>query len=1131
MDTRLRQIVPKGPGVYFIVTDNSQVAEIEAESRLRVIFINSQQGPVNCLVKFAQNDTASFTATFGKASRTKEKKGDFGHKVCLDALKAGPIGVINLRTFDETRDLTQVATINPNTKLTTAVREAKVPYSDLFNKNGYWNPRKENVTEKYFSTTGFLNFGNVSTNDVSLFVVKAPESDVANLTDQFDETLENTTLEITDYPGINWNMRLKDTFVKVYVFQNAFMNAHNNQSYGQYFDANDKVRLDQLDELSNVASASFVGSYVGSVIPELVTESGAQVSIDVVMFQDYMKTGIICDINNELLEASITDNGMIDLFGFDSMMTLTGDFMTIPSFMSYPDFIYTFDKDTLIPVTPSTRYDNRPVSTNNALKYGVESTTITDSTFVTNSSTGINIDDFMIGEHGLVRIKNITLHDEIVETKTEVIFDGDEFKPEDANVVYSNGKYYCINSNKWLESNDGKIWSIIDIDFCTTPSGNPIKFINIVNNAVAVSGKVVAVGYCPVEQANYVVVYENGNAIFYKLAGTGSQNINITYASGTYLVYGANVYYSNDSRSWTLSTSHNVLAAQYIPNLSGAKFIALFDMSSFNDDYSTDFINDFAIKISFDGITWSEIKSTYSSITPGEVRATQNGFLFDDTNIYIVSKGKVWTIQKSKLNVEGESWTGIDIDSELGLTNSKVFPYLGTSQSTTTANIIVNTKNGDVNKTLIINKTSNTLTVGDGPQVDSDDFFASRWFNLSNGYHIATGISDEVPTYYFVTNEITEATFNCTYDLVYSKATYGADGSLKVFGTGDNKYVVKVNPYVEKGSTLLNKFVIESYKPSESQFIDGTAARQEEILDVMNSQAIVKGLRGTTGIAYFVDAFKSYIRPGYKRQFGTLNNTMHDSNRFTRAIVNEPFISDLLKSTNPLFKTNPGDDTLNYEYIAVGGNKLYSKTLLTKFTDGEGSGWCFFVGPGDMIGGMEKPNTGWVSNLFYQKRNVFDVAANETGRISGINELAENFDEVNDLKFLQKFSYNPIMNINGDITLYGNQSGQRVVSKQQQWHNVELLCYIKENLYNMARPDIFKKGTYDEYLATQTNVEEFMNSLVIANAVKGNPAPIVKCDLENNTAEIQSYKIKLVHVEYVPYDCIEKVVFDIQVNK
>lgn len=83
----------------------------------------------------------------------------------------------------------------------------------------------------------------------------------------------------------------------------------------------------------------------------------------------------------------------------------------------------------------------------------------------------------------------------------------------------------------------------------------------------------------------------------------------------------------------------------------------------------------------------------------------------------------------------------------------------------------------------------------------------------------------------------------------------------------------------------------------------------------------------------------------------------------------------------------------------------------------------------------------------------------------------------------------------------------------------------------MARPDIFKKGTYDEYLATQTNVEEFMNSLVIANAVKGNPAPIVKCDLENNTAEIQSYKIKLVHVEYVPYDCIEKVVFDIQVNK
>ena len=41
MDVRIRQIVPKAPGTYFIVTDNSQIQEIEEESRLRIFFINS----------------------------------------------------------------------------------------------------------------------------------------------------------------------------------------------------------------------------------------------------------------------------------------------------------------------------------------------------------------------------------------------------------------------------------------------------------------------------------------------------------------------------------------------------------------------------------------------------------------------------------------------------------------------------------------------------------------------------------------------------------------------------------------------------------------------------------------------------------------------------------------------------------------------------------------------------------------------------------------------------------------------------------------------------------------------------------------------------------------------------------
>ena len=302
MDIKLRQIVSKAAGIYFIVTDNSQIPAIEEESRLRVIFINSPKGPVNCLVKFAQNDTASFTSIFGTANRSKEKKGDFGHKVCLDALTAGPIGVINLRSFDDNEDVTQVASINPNTHLITGVKTDKVPYASLFNRNGYWIPDKEMLTEKYFETSGYLNFANVGSNDVSVFVVKATETEVSMLTNEYEKTLAETYLEIDDYPNLDFNMRLVDTFVKVYVFNNNFNGAHLNATYGQYFNADDTITKANLEALTSVSGTGFVGSYVGSVIPNLVSETSDNLSIDDIMYADYMLTGVMCDINNELLE-------------------------------------------------------------------------------------------------------------------------------------------------------------------------------------------------------------------------------------------------------------------------------------------------------------------------------------------------------------------------------------------------------------------------------------------------------------------------------------------------------------------------------------------------------------------------------------------------------------------------------------------------------------------------------------------------------------------------------------------------------------------------------------------------------------------------------------------------------------
>ena len=165
--------------------------------------------------------------------------------------------------------------------------------------------------------------------------------------------------------------------------------------------------------------------------------------------------------------------------------------------------------------------------------------------------------------------------------------------------------------------------------------------------------------------------------------------------------------------------------------------------------------------------------------------------------------------------------------------------------------------------------------------------------------------------------------------------------------------------------------------------------------------------------------------------------------------------------------------------------------------------------------------------LFIQKTYAFDVVANATGYLDAIDGLPLNPDD-DERKAMEKFRWNPIIKMNRGFTIYGNSTGQKATTALSQIHNSELLAYIKESLYNLSRDEAFKKGTYNEYLATETEVQSFMNDLALAGAIQ--PNPIVICNASNNTQEISKQKIKLIHVEYFNIDALDKVVFDLNLK-
>jgi hypothetical protein len=788
MDAKLRQIVSKSAGTYFIVTDASQVATIENESKMRLFFINMEKGAVNMLFKFAKGDIAGFTSIFGKNTRLQEKKGNFSSSSCIEALAVGPIAVINLRSFEDT-DITGVVGMNPNV-IQPVLKQ--VPYTNLFNTNNFWTPQPQNMVLP--TVNSLLEFGNVGNNNISIFVTFATSADVLTLTAEGDKTLAKCALEIDEYPALNTNILLKETFVNVYVFNNIFnpLTVGTNQYYGHLFDFDGNLDFTRIDELINISEAGFSTKFTGSLIPGLVSENTEDISIDKVINQQYMNIGLIAYINDDLFEDS--NKLLLDVHAdefFDEEGVINTDFVvTGGNLLSHVLPTELTTETVVYPLTVVA--DNVAPLSANIITYGC--TKVSVNSFEGSFEQGLRIDDLLRGEEETVKIESI-----------EIL--------------------------------------------------NPSAVIGI----------------------------------------------------GTY------------------------------------------------------------------------------------------------TKVLFTCSGAI----KYKVTV--------------------VPPVVGTGT------------------------------------VENPEFPAT------------------------------------TKNDVY-----------------------KLNLFTKTG--LIKPFLMENYIPRTDQFITGTLEQQKNILDMIVSPGIVKGLKSVVGLRYVVDCFKSFVEPSYKSQFGSLMVSLDEGNKFVRSILNEPFIEDLQKSSNPLFKQTP-TGIFDWSYVPDGGNKSYSNIFLSKFS--LGAEMCFFFGPGNVVGSVTRPVASLVSNLFYSKTYAYDVVANASGYVDGITALESEIDDI-ERASCEKFNYNPIIEFNGGKTIFGNLTGQKANTAQKQIHNSELLAYIKENLYNLAKTEAFKKGNYDDYLRTETETKNFMVSLSLVGAIEANP--IVICNSTNNTKEIAKNKIKLVHIEYIPIDALEKVVFDLQIN-
>lgn len=312
--------------------------------------------------------------------------------------------------------------------------------------------------------------------------------------------------------------------------------------------------------------------------------------------------------------------------------------------------------------------------------------------------------------------------------------------------------------------------------------------------------------------------------------------------------------------------------------------------------------------------------------------------------------------------------------------------------------------------------------------------------------------------------------------------------------------------------------IVDSYKGwylkgvalRADQFVDGTRARQNEILSGLISGGVYKSLMDANQIKfrYIVDTFKTYIEGNAKYQFSKICN---DTKR-ALAFSSQPTKYQMMTSTDPYFKKTP-DGVLDASIVVEGGNTDMPYSVLFSFA-GQDYGAPFIgyfanVRYNDGIDDMIIPATGIISNAYMRKFNeagkhAWDIVAGDEWPIAG--EGVTDVDWVvsqghgSDLDSLEPAGWNMLQRDDtGNITILAERTAQNsFLSAFSYLSTLDLCIYIADEVEPILKAKHYKRNTAETRLDALTRADAIYSRIQAQGGIESYE---LKCDSENNTKE------------------------------
>lgn len=346
-----------------------------------------------------------------------------------------------------------------------------------------------------------------------------------------------------------------------------------------------------------------------------------------------------------------------------------------------------------------------------------------------------------------------------------------------------------------------------------------------------------------------------------------------------------------------------------------------------------------------------------------------------------------------------------------------------------------------------------------------------------------------------------------------------ADASQSVLAIG--KQTINVSEFeghlaVIAAPERISLHVIKGMPNLDRHYVNGTAARQNEVLDRLNDEAIMNAFADPTVFRcrYMIDSFKTYIEPEAKHQFAEL---AYYAKRFP-VIGNAPFYHELRASRNPDFRDLQG--RFKMEYVLAGANPDRASTNRFSYPTGEAA--AFYVPYMNIMytDGFSRrvvPAAGAVGKLYYSKvlgstRKQYDIVAGPEWPLNVAGLVGPEFSaDINDRKYMEKLGTNVLQTINGSVQIRSNVTAYQLVNSAFNTPDtIEKCLFISDFVEPALSARVFKMNSTDARLALKQKADAGCDIMVADQVIT---AYSNKCDADNNPVEVRKAGIMVLDTE------------------